>query len=322
MTVVETRGRGGQLLGRTCCRDPEITVGRAFDNDVILEDPYVSPHHLRLTKTSDGWQVDDLESLNGLRRDVSAGGAGPLRSGESVRIGNTVLRVYDESHPVDAALELGDAEVRFSVLARHTVWPALIVVSALASLVTGYWSSVEEFKPLAMTQNVLLGVFVMLLIAAFWALLGRLFRHHAYFLAHLSIWLIFGLLVSVVTFIAQWIGYNANSLAVEETLISVLELCVGIFALWCSLSLATNLHGKVRIAAAVSAALAWLSFDVAGDLQFDQDFYASPRYYGRLKGPGLLLVGPAEERVLPDALGALFDEADAEIAEDEEAERG
>jgi hypothetical protein len=317
MTVIEARGRGGQLLGRTHCRGLEITVGRAFDNDVILEDPYVSPHHLRLTKTSEGWQVEDLGSRNGLRRDDSSGAATPLHSGDSVRIGHTALRVYDESHPVDAALELGDAEVRFSMLARHTVWPVLIVVSALESLATGYWSSVEEFKPLAMAQTVLLGVLVMLLIAAFWALMGRLLRHHAYFLAHLSIWLIFGLLVNGVTFIAQWIGYNANSMAVEDTLSSVLEMCAGIFALWCSLSLATNLHGKIRFAAALGAALGLLSFDLAGELQFDQDFYSSPRYYARLQGPGLLLVRPTDERVLPDALGSLLDEADAEIADDE-----
>ena len=51
MTVVEVRGRGGQLLERFRSGKCEIHIGRAFDNDIIVEDRYIYPHHLRIRST-------------------------------------------------------------------------------------------------------------------------------------------------------------------------------------------------------------------------------------------------------------------------------
>lgn len=46
---------------------PEITVGAAADCDIVLSDPTVSGHHLRVraTENPDLFQVDDLDSRNG-----------------------------------------------------------------------------------------------------------------------------------------------------------------------------------------------------------------------------------------------------------------
>ncbi len=44
---------------------PEVTVGRAPDNDVVLPDPSVSGHHARLIATAEGYRVSDVGSTNG-----------------------------------------------------------------------------------------------------------------------------------------------------------------------------------------------------------------------------------------------------------------
>jgi pSer/pThr/pTyr-binding forkhead associated (FHA) protein/ABC-type multidrug transport system ATPase subunit len=54
---------------------PELDLGRANDNDVILESPPVSGHHARLSLGAGGLQVMDLGSLNGTRLNGQ-----PLRS--------------------------------------------------------------------------------------------------------------------------------------------------------------------------------------------------------------------------------------------------
>jgi ABC transport system ATP-binding/permease protein len=43
----------------------EVTLGRATDNDVVLQDPMASSHHARLLHAPDGLRIVDLNSTNG-----------------------------------------------------------------------------------------------------------------------------------------------------------------------------------------------------------------------------------------------------------------
>lgn len=42
-----------------------ISIGRDVDNDISLEEPEVSRHHMRLILTADGYAVEDLNTMNG-----------------------------------------------------------------------------------------------------------------------------------------------------------------------------------------------------------------------------------------------------------------
>lgn len=44
---------------------PRIRIGRAPDNDVVLDHPVVSRYHAQLIQQSDGWYIEDLGSFNG-----------------------------------------------------------------------------------------------------------------------------------------------------------------------------------------------------------------------------------------------------------------
>ena len=45
-----------------------VTIGRAYSNRIILDDPFVSPKHLAIVSDDGGrLRADDLDSLNGLR---------------------------------------------------------------------------------------------------------------------------------------------------------------------------------------------------------------------------------------------------------------
>jgi len=85
-----------------------ITIGRALDNDVVLDDPHVDAHHARLEPQADGSHVlVDLGSVNGL------GAIGGARSdrvvfapGAVVTIGRTPLRVRTSDEQLPPALPL------------------------------------------------------------------------------------------------------------------------------------------------------------------------------------------------------------------------
>jgi pSer/pThr/pTyr-binding forkhead associated (FHA) protein len=318
VTVFEVRGRGGQLLERFRSGESLVRIGRAFDNDIILEDRYVSPHHLRLARIEKGWRIEDLGSLNGCRSKVKRGAEPDIvRSGDRLRIGHTTLYVYDEDHPVQETLRLGGAEARLSLLGRATVWPILVVVYALSVVLSRYWTSYSEFKPLTMMNPILEGIMLMVGVAAFWALLGRLLRHKASFFAQLAIWLIYALLSQAAHFPARWVGYNFNSEVVEYALGQGLGLVLFTLTLWCSLLLATNLRTRGRAFAALGISVVLLGISVIGQVQSDREFSPLPDYYARLAHPALFWAAPVEQETLVDELTSLFDEADAEVIEDD-----
>jgi len=321
MTIIEARGRGGQLLERFRCSKWVITIGRAFDNDVILEDEYVSPHHLRLSKVDEGWKFEDVDSLNGLRVGRRRRASGILKSGDELRAGHTSLHIYEDDHPVDDALKLDGAEARLSSLGRHRVWLLLAIVTLAITATKLYWDTFDEFKPLTILDPLMTSALTVFLIAAFWALLGRLLRHKAYFFAHLSLWLTVGLFDDVMTFFSGWFAYNANSQLLEEALIQGLTFAAMAFFTWASMTLATNLRSRARFLSAVGVAAVFLAIGLAGQLRFEREFSSTPDYYSRVMAPALLFASPVEDTQLIDELPALFDRADAEIEEDEEEEQ-
>jgi hypothetical protein len=72
-----------------------ITVGRASNSDIVLDEPFVSSTHARLFPRGQFYVVEDLGSTNGTfvnEREVSDA---ELRLDARVRIGETVFR-YEE----------------------------------------------------------------------------------------------------------------------------------------------------------------------------------------------------------------------------------
>lgn len=56
---------GGQIHELAPSTGRTIRIGRAPDNDVVLENPTVSRYHAQLIQKKDGWYLEDLGSFNG-----------------------------------------------------------------------------------------------------------------------------------------------------------------------------------------------------------------------------------------------------------------
>jgi len=73
-----------------------FTIGRAPDNDLVIDDTFASQHHAKILATGDGFVLQDLESTNGTSvegRRVSE--LVPLHDGVTITIGKATL-VYEE----------------------------------------------------------------------------------------------------------------------------------------------------------------------------------------------------------------------------------
>jgi pSer/pThr/pTyr-binding forkhead associated (FHA) protein len=86
---------GGALKGTTIdLSDQQITLGRANDATIVLNDDYASSRHARIFPQDGQWIVEDLGSTNGTyldRQKVTR--PTPVPAGVPIRIGKTVLEL-------------------------------------------------------------------------------------------------------------------------------------------------------------------------------------------------------------------------------------
>ncbi|HEV7625848.1 MAG TPA: FHA domain-containing protein [Streptomyces sp.] len=100
-----SRGRGapsklvvteGSLTGTTVALQGQtISLGRAHDSTIVLDDDYASSRHARIYPDRDGqWIVEDLGSTNGTYLDrTRLTTPTPIQPGSPIRIGKTVIEL-------------------------------------------------------------------------------------------------------------------------------------------------------------------------------------------------------------------------------------
>jgi pSer/pThr/pTyr-binding forkhead associated (FHA) protein len=73
----------------------QITLGRAHDSTIVLDDDFASSRHARIYPDASGqWVVEDLGSTNGTYLDrTKINGPTPVPLGVPVRIGKTALEL-------------------------------------------------------------------------------------------------------------------------------------------------------------------------------------------------------------------------------------
>lgn len=180
---VEVVNRHGDVLARHPVHAWPFRIGRAYDNDLVLDDPYVAPRHLEATLGDDG--SFHLRVMDGSNPLTVGRKRAPLTSAavsgdEVARIGQTQLRL----RPTDYAVPV-EKRLRGRPVARR--WPALLGSALLLSLVTlanswlGY-TSPDGFTLLV--SPILTNLTVLLVWCGFWALICRVAAGRANFVAH------------------------------------------------------------------------------------------------------------------------------------------
>lgn len=181
---IEVLSGHGEVAVRERIDAPEARVGRAFDNDVVVDDPHVAPHHLRIFRGEDGELVaEDLGTLNGLYPEHGAKRVAqlPLAREPGIRIGRTTLRVHDAAHPVVP-------EKLLTPPRAHASWAAGLVGALFIALLVLQWLSLTSEPSANIMLLPILGfATVLALWTSLWAVLSRIFFGQARFALQLRI---------------------------------------------------------------------------------------------------------------------------------------
>jgi FHA domain len=207
---IEVLSRHGEVAVRERIDAPDARIGRAFDNDVVVDDVHVAPHHLRIYRGEDGELVaEDLGTLNGMFPEHGSKPVSSLSLAKEpgIRIGRTILRVHDAAHPVAA-------EKLLTPPRAHARWAAGLGVTLLLALLLLQWMSLTGEASASLMLLPLLGYATFLVLwTSLWAMLSRVFFGQARFSLQLRIAItafialnIWGQLAETLSFSFAWRG--------------------------------------------------------------------------------------------------------------------
>jgi hypothetical protein len=273
--IIEQFGRaGGQSVFHRADALP-VSIGRAPDNDIIIGDPYVSPHHLMIDESDSGWIVADRDSANGVFTGKGVRITAPveLQSGDFVQIGRTVLRLLSPAHEVPPALPF--RQQRSGAL--RVLLPAL---SFLSLLLTFALVSADRALPV---------LFFPLLWAGLWALAGFIVKRRGDFSMQLVVANAALLLFYSFSALAEWLDYMTSSVRVSELARYAGLGLVSIVLLFVNLRLATGTAGIRRAFIALAVGGGILTVIAVSDRAQTDANDITPEYSHTLKPPSLLL---------------------------------
>ena len=262
MIIVEVLGRSGTVAHRVRL-DGSASLGRAYDNDVIVDDPFVDPHALEISVSDDGAiLVRDVGTTNGVftTDGERLAEAGAVVAGETLRVGRTRFRVMRSDTPVPATLE--DNQGRLSALAASRIGLPVALLAFLACWsIFSYSNEVDDFT-VAVVLTELLGLLMLFALwAGAWAIGARLasgrarFREHATIaVALVTAWMPVGFVLGLFAFL--WPGDLTDFVSLMS------GIAIATLILYAHLGVSSRMRRKARgmVAASIVLSLAGLGY--------------------------------------------------------------
>lgn len=186
MIWVEILSRHRDVTARFRIDARELSIGRSYDNDVVVDDPYVAARHVRVFHDEAGRLVaEDLGSANGLYLDrgktrhdrVAVDGNVPIR------IGHTLIRIRETGHAVEHERLVGSGRHAVPVVAALMLAVLLLGIDAI----TTWFAQTGESHASTYVLPALVLVGTALIWIGIWSLLSRLFSGQSHFLRHVLI---------------------------------------------------------------------------------------------------------------------------------------
>ena len=189
MIWIEILSRHRDVLSRVRITGEQATIGRGYDNDVIVDDPYVAAHHLLIVRDEAGQLVaKDLGSVNGTFLDGNKNRIVQLAvdGGKPLRIGQTWLRIRTSDYAVEPERKVLTERGTLS-----TVMVAAMTVIVLGFIALRVWLAQTGEPRLSHYMSPLLTMTgVVLVWVGIWALVSRLLAGRSQFLRNLMIALV------------------------------------------------------------------------------------------------------------------------------------
>ena len=278
--LIEAHDRHGALLARAPITRWPVTVGRALDCDLVLDDPFVAPRHLRIDRTVDEHrtvEVEVLETRNGARLQRKRHAQGERfdwPGGTPIDLGHTHI-----------TLRLSDAPIADEQALPEFPWrtvgttAALVVLVGAAAMASSWLESRDSSQYLKSLPSVLLMLLLVLSAwSGLWAVANKMFAGRLQFWRHVRIACTVYLASEALRLVANLAAFSFSLEALSQ-FASVLGVLVLAWALYAHLATVLP-RRRVGLAWTVAAVVAlgvpaWLGAQWLNRMRLTNEMYMS-----------------------------------------------
>jgi hypothetical protein len=189
------------------------TIGRAFDNDIILGDPSVSPHHLVINKDENGYMLRNISDENGtlLNKQKMDMQATSIKLPASVSLGDLKARILSHKTAVEPTRIKPQSKGLFRFL-NSPAWVISLFFITLAFIFIDRYQSIPLKKDLLFYFNQLFPTLLIILgITLIIGSISRLSTHRWEIFSALGIASLFFFIPLVLDYLGHFFNYFFTS---------------------------------------------------------------------------------------------------------------
>ena len=191
VVYVEVLDKRGGVKERIRLDAFPATIGRAYTNNVIIDDKHVCPEHLRINLNEEGnFIVEDLGSVNGLYQinPLKRVSLVEITPNLQISIGSTVFQFRrPEDKVAPAEIVKPDRTYLFPLLKHQGAALGIFFLSSLVLTLINYLNSYDKISSMSFVGGLLAIFFLFAIWAGVWSMVNRLLTHTFRFVSHLSI---------------------------------------------------------------------------------------------------------------------------------------
>lgn len=293
--ILEFLDHFGRVKERHRVESLPCTIGRGYENDIIIDDPYISPEHLVLDQDETGdFSLQDLNSTNGTYLLPSKQSIDhitlPLNS--KIRLGHSTIRFRDRRQVVKETQVDRLRVSLFNELLTSKLFFMFFQLLFIGFLyLQGYQNSSGEIEHgkvfFSDIMPLLLGLAVW---AGIWAIISRISSHYFYFITHMTIVTMAILADYIITIVFSYLRFAFS----KELTFDVLEHSSGILIMAAMFFAHLRFSSMMQVRRVIIISLS-ISFALTTLILFNayvdkQDFRSTATMSDSIKAPYFRLV--------------------------------
>lgn len=248
--VVELLSKDDRVINHYFVEKNTLSIGRAYDNDVRIDDPYVCPHHITFEESnlddSSCIKIYDNDSLNGVKVNKQPIAESQIGPSDIITIGRSRIRVFHHHKKISPTIHLSQLEEDIDWLSSRKVCAALLALFC-AMVATQYFvNSIVEVKFFVLFKVVLTLIGAATIWPFAFALLSKLSKKDANIISQFSVLWIFLIGIEIADYLYLWMEFNFNPSGLLNMFILALKGVLFLALLWFSLFIAFHQTNKVR----------------------------------------------------------------------------
>lgn len=299
---IEILDKSGAVASRQRIHADAVTIGRGYGNDLVIDDPFVAPAHVRIAFDAEGALcLEDLGTQNGTFDIIRQANVNHLIVGDeaSIRIGHTNLRIRRASFEVAPALPM----TTYAPLSAMGYGNAALFMMAafIAAITLSTWlGQTSEFKLATYLPGAVVMPMVVLSWAGIWTLLTRLVTARGQFFRHVAIAFTFMVSLFIVDIVTDFATYSFAWTSLQKW---VSPLLWGMFGILCFAHIRAITPKHIHLVGGIVGALVIVAIGVHVSLRAESEKVQPQRISAKLMPPFLLMKSPVTpETFFKDAL--------------------